>query len=108
MHSELWEKVGKCLAKRLCRSLLHFSMVMTAALGQGLLLTVPQAWVYNLQGKLLAHQNPRSKVLAAVDSSPEAPTLEAPRVVAFHSLRRGRGHDREPSFPLLSSFSVYP
>lgn len=83
-------------------------MVMTAALGQGLLLTVPQAWVYNLQGKLIAHQNPRSKVLAAVDSSPEAPTLEAPRVVAFHSLRGGRGHDREPSFPPPSSFSVHP
>lgn len=49
---------------------------MIAALGQGLLLTVPRAWVCNLQVKLIAHQNPCSKVLAAVDSSPEALTLE--------------------------------
>lgn len=51
-------------------------MVMIAALGQGLLLTVPQAWVCNLQVKPTVHQNPCSKVLTAVDSHPEAPTLE--------------------------------
>ena len=49
---------------------------MIVALGQGLLLTFPQAWVCNLQVKPTVHQKPCSKVLTAVDSNPEAPTLE--------------------------------
>lgn len=48
---------------------------MIVALGQGPLLTFPQAWVCNLQVKPTVHQNPCSKVLTSVDSNPEALAL---------------------------------